>query len=67
MIGEGALMREAEPTDGAKIEHERFRRELEDGIATFARRLILYAQQEEVFYPASSLVGEYVKLRLWRR
>lgn len=35
------------------------------GFATFAQKLILHAQmEEEVLYPASILVGEYVKLKL---
>lgn len=37
------------------------------GYAGFARKLILHAQQEEeVLYPASILIGEYVKLKLGR-
>jgi hypothetical protein len=40
-------------------------KERHEGYAGFAQRLILHAQQEEeVFYPASILVGEYIKLRL---
>lgn len=40
-------------------------KERHDGYAGFAQKLILHAQQEEeVFYPASILVGEYIKLRL---
>jgi hypothetical protein len=43
-------------------------KERHDGYAGFAQKLILHAQQEEeVFYPASILVGEYIKLRLGRR
>jgi hypothetical protein len=43
-------------------------RERHDGYAAFAQKLILHAQQEEeVYYPASILVGEYVKLRLGQR
>lgn len=43
-------------------------KERHDGYAAFAQKLILHAQQEEeVFYPASILVGEYIKLRLGRR
>jgi hypothetical protein len=35
------------------------------GFASFAQKLILHAQmEEEILYPASILVGEYVKLRL---
>jgi hypothetical protein len=35
------------------------------GFALFAQKLILHAQmEEEVLYPASILVGEYVKLKL---
>ena len=35
------------------------------GFADFAQKLILHAQmEEEVLYPASILVGEYVKLKL---
>jgi hypothetical protein len=35
------------------------------GYAAFARKLILHAQkEEEILYPASILIGEYVKLRL---
>lgn len=40
-------------------------KEQHDGYAGFAQKLIHHAQQEEeVFYPASILVGEYVKKRL---
>lgn len=40
-------------------------KERHDGYAGFAQKLIVHAQQEEeVFYPASILVGEYIKLRL---
>lgn len=36
-----------------------------EGYAGFAQKLIRHAQQEEeVMYPASILVGEYIKLRL---
>lgn len=43
-------------------------KERHEGYAGFAQKLILHAQQEEeVFYPASILVGEYIKLRLGRR
>jgi hypothetical protein len=43
-------------------------KERHDGYAGFAQKLILHAPQEdEVYYPASSLVGEYIKLRLGRR
>lgn len=42
-------------------------KERHEGYASFAQKLILHAQQEEeVFYPASILVGEYVKLKLGR-
>ncbi|HEY3124571.1 MAG TPA: hypothetical protein VGK70_10990, partial [Thermoanaerobaculia bacterium] len=42
-------------------------RERHDGYASFAQKLIAHAQQEEDFYyPAAILVGEYVKLRLGR-
>jgi hypothetical protein len=42
-------------------------KERHDGFAAFAQKLILHAQQEEeIFYPAAILVGEYVKLRLGR-
>ena len=42
-------------------------KERHEGYATFAQKLILHAQQEEeVFYPASILVGEYLKLKLGR-
>jgi hypothetical protein len=35
------------------------------GYAKFAQRLILHAQmEEEILYPASVLIGEYLKLRL---
>jgi len=35
------------------------------GYAQFARKLILHAQlEEEVLYPASIVIGEYLKLRL---
>lgn len=35
------------------------------GFASFAQKLILHAQmEEEVLYPASILVGEFVKLKL---
>ena len=35
------------------------------GFAAFAQKLILHAQmEEEILYPASILVGEYIKLRL---
>jgi hypothetical protein len=37
------------------------------GFASFAQKLILHAQmEEEILYPASILVGEYIKLRLGR-
>jgi hypothetical protein len=37
------------------------------GFASFAQKLILHAQmEEEVLYPASILVGEYLKLKLGR-
>ena len=37
------------------------------GFADFAQKLILHAQmEEEVLYPASILVGEFVKLKLGR-
>jgi hypothetical protein len=37
------------------------------GFASFAQKLIQHAQmEEEVLYPASILVGEYLKLRLGR-
>jgi hypothetical protein len=43
-------------------------KEKHEGYAGFAQKLILHAQQEEeVFYPASILVGEYIKLRLKHR
>ena len=36
-----------------------------DGYAGFAQKLIHHAQQEEeVFYPATIMVGEYIKARL---
>jgi hemerythrin superfamily protein len=42
--------------------------ERHEGYASFAQKLIHHAQQEEeVFYPASILVGEYIKLRLERQ
>jgi hypothetical protein len=42
-------------------------KERHEGYATFAQKLIFHAQQEEeFFYPASILVGEYVKLKLGR-
>jgi hypothetical protein len=42
-------------------------KERHEGYAGFAQRLILHAQQEEeVFYPASILVGEFIKLKLGR-
>ena len=42
-------------------------KERHDGYASFAQKLIFHAQQEEeVFYPASILVGEYLKLKLGR-
>lgn len=35
------------------------------GFAGFAQKLILHAQvEEEIFYPAAVLVGEYLKLKL---
>jgi hypothetical protein len=35
------------------------------GFASFAQKLILHAQtEEEILYPASILVGEYLKLKL---
>jgi hemerythrin superfamily protein len=35
------------------------------GFARFAQKLILHAQtEEEVLYPASILVGEYIRLKL---
>jgi hypothetical protein len=35
------------------------------GYAGFARKLILHAQtEEEILYPASILIGEYLKLKL---
>ena len=38
------------------------------GYAQFAQRLILHAQlEEEVLYPASVLVGEYLKMKLDRK
>lgn len=38
-----------------------------EGFASLAQKVILHAQQEEeVYYPASILVGEYVKLKLGR-
>ncbi len=38
------------------------------GYAQFAQRLILHAQmEEEILYPASVLVGEYLKTRLERK
>ncbi len=37
------------------------------GFASFAQKLILHAQmEEEVLYPASILVGEYLKVKLGR-
>jgi hypothetical protein len=37
------------------------------GFAAFAQKLILHAQmEEEILYPASILVGEYIKLKLGR-
>jgi Hemerythrin HHE cation binding domain len=43
-------------------------RERHDGYTTFAQKLIAHAQQEEDFYyPAAILVGEYIKLRLGRK
>jgi hypothetical protein len=37
------------------------------GFARFAQKLILHAQtEEEVLYPASILVGEYIRLKLGR-
>ena len=37
------------------------------GFASFAQKLILHAQmEEEILYPASILVGEYIKLKLGR-
>jgi hypothetical protein len=42
-------------------------KERHEGYATFAQKLNFHAQQEEeFFYPASILVGEYVKLKLGR-
>jgi hemerythrin superfamily protein len=42
-------------------------KEKQEGFASLAQKVILHAQQEEeVFYPASILVGEYVKLKLGR-
>jgi hypothetical protein len=42
-------------------------KERHEGYATFAQKLIFHAQQEEeFFYPASILVGEYLKLKLGR-
>jgi hypothetical protein len=42
-------------------------KERHEGFASLAQKVILHAQQEEeVFYPASILVGEYVKLKLGR-
>jgi len=39
-------------------------KEKHDGYASFAQKLILHAQQEEeIYYPASILVGEFIKLR----
>ncbi len=39
--------------------------EQQTGYARFAQKLILHAQtEEEVLYPASILVGEYLKLKL---
>ena len=38
------------------------------GFARLAQRLILHAQtEEEIFYPASILVGEYLKLKLGKK
>jgi hypothetical protein len=38
------------------------------GYARLAQRLILHAQtEEEIFYPASILVGEYLKLKLGKK
>ena len=40
-------------------------KEQHSGYARFAQKLILHAQmEEEVLYPASILVGEYLKLKL---
>jgi hemerythrin HHE cation binding domain-containing protein len=42
-------------------------KERHEGFAAIAQKVILHAQQEEeVFYPASILVGEYIKLKLGR-
>lgn len=42
-------------------------KERHEGFASLAQKVILHAQQEEeVFYPASILVGEFVKLKLGR-
>lgn len=42
-------------------------KERHEGYATLAQKVILHAQQEEeVYYPASILVGEFVKLKLGR-
>jgi hypothetical protein len=42
-------------------------KEKHDGYASFAQKLILHAQQEEeIYYPASILVGEFIKLRRGR-
>jgi hypothetical protein len=42
-------------------------KERHEGYATLAQKVIIHAQQEEeIYYPASILVGEYVKLKLGR-
>ncbi len=42
-------------------------KERHEGYASFAQKLILHAQEEEeIFYPAAILVGEYLKLKLGR-
>jgi hypothetical protein len=42
-------------------------KERQEGFATLAQKVIIHAQQEEeVYYPASILVGEYVKMKLGR-
>jgi hypothetical protein len=49
------------------LEHlsEAAKREGKHGVVRFSERLAMHAQtEEEVLYPASFLVGEYLKLRL---
>jgi hypothetical protein len=42
-------------------------KERQEGFAALAQKVIIHAQQEEeVYYPASILVGEFVKLKLGR-